>query len=731
MFAALPAPTQAQKETVTMTTQAKTVTLYMDADNVEIDWRGENRTEGAYVVQTYEKASATNAIVYEYENDAPHTIRITAQNLTSLDCHSNQLTALDVSGNTALVQLYCHDNRLTALNVSNNKDLMWLDCGKNQLTALDVSSNMALWHFTCNNNRLTALDVSGNTTLTYLDCDNNRLTALDVSRNTDLKNLYCSDNQLTALDVSGNTALEYLSCSGNRLTALDVSGNTALEYLNCSSNRLTVLDVSGNTALKNLNCDNNRLTALDTSRNTALEDLSYSNNQLTDSSSGGGKSDPKLHDDNHINISVSDALSVVMQQVTYRWESGSAYKGQSMANGRVIFRWESGSYYIGDFSNNDRDGYGMYIAAEGYEISGCSGSRFYVGNYSAGKKSGKGSCYDKRGNLTYCGEFADDRPVDAYPSDGSKHGKYKLCTGESSDGNRFIGETVTGGEGLHGYGIYIWADGDAWFGTWENGEQKGKGLFLLQDGKWELQQVDGENGVVLASSETDVDTQNRTASSHYNNKEYEQAVYWWRKSADQGSGLAQSNLGVCYYNGQGVTKDFEQAERWWRKAIANGYTEAEAKLETLLQYKEQLAQYQAQQQENAQYAQQQQTTYEQQQQSQPQNDLFDAFISTMESLTAIQNSRNAASGYSQGSSGSGGSSSGGGSSSSEYQSSYNRWESHAKRAYDALLDKQTTATRSVNNKNLRNAQTEMRSIRNNASRNGIVIRQSFYETANP
>ena len=68
----------------------------------------------------------------------------------------------------------------------------------------------ALTTLVCHNNQLTELDVSGNIALTYLDCESNQLTELDVSKNTALTELACSYNQLTTLDVSNNTALTQL-----------------------------------------------------------------------------------------------------------------------------------------------------------------------------------------------------------------------------------------------------------------------------------------------------------------------------------------------------------------------------------------------------------------------------------------------------------------------------------------------------------------------------------------
>ena len=201
--------------------------------------------------------------------------------LEYLDCGNNQLTALDVSGCPAMEYLYCFDNELTALDVSGCTALESLHCAGNQLTALDVSQNPALKDLYCNYNQLTELDVSGNTALQSLGCSYNQLTDLDVSRNTALQYLDCNSTQRTTLDVSGCTALESLHCVDNQLTALDVSQNPALQDLHCDYNQLTELDVSGNTALQSLGCDYNQLTDLDVSRNTALQGLYCSYNQLT------------------------------------------------------------------------------------------------------------------------------------------------------------------------------------------------------------------------------------------------------------------------------------------------------------------------------------------------------------------------------------------------------------------------------------------------------------------
>ena len=201
--------------------------------------------------------------------------------LQTLKCYSNQLTSLDISGNTALKSLDCAKNQLAALDVSQNTALESLDCADNQLTTLDVSRNTALESLDCAKNQLTTLDVSQNTALESLNCADNQVTSLDISQNTALESLICASNKLTALNVSGNATLKFLNCESNELTALDVNRNTALNTLNCRNNRLTSLNVSLNLNLQDLNCSTNQLSALDVQKNTALKSLYCGYNQLT------------------------------------------------------------------------------------------------------------------------------------------------------------------------------------------------------------------------------------------------------------------------------------------------------------------------------------------------------------------------------------------------------------------------------------------------------------------
>ncbi|MBQ7215874.1 MAG: SEL1-like repeat protein [Synergistaceae bacterium] len=83
-------------------------------------------------------------------------------------------------------------------------------------------------------------------------------------------------------------------------------------------------------------------------------------------------------------------------------------------------------------------------------------------------------------------------------------------------------------------------------------------------------QAGTETQVSTTENPTDPAAQNALAYKYYIAKDYEQAVVWYRKSAEQGNADGQFNLGFMYRNGYGVEQDYEQAVYWFRKAAEQG-----------------------------------------------------------------------------------------------------------------------------------------------------------------
>ena len=258
--------------------------------------------------------------------------------LKSFYCYNNQLTSLNVTGLTSLVNLNCMNNPdlgsitglsdcsavtylncsncgLPSLNVDNMNDLGELWCSGNlfttllvinkpQLTALVANDNLSLEQLECYSCALTRLEVYNCPVLNYIDCMYNQLTELDVTTCPELMYLLCEDNQLTELDISRNSKLLYLWCRYNLLTSVDLStcpdnflsldirGNqvsgtidvsrfASLLHLMCTNNQISQVVLGNHDDLIYLLLDFNQLTSIDARGCSALQIFRTQNNQLT------------------------------------------------------------------------------------------------------------------------------------------------------------------------------------------------------------------------------------------------------------------------------------------------------------------------------------------------------------------------------------------------------------------------------------------------------------------
>lgn len=62
---------------------------------------------------------------------------------------------------------------------------------------------------------------------------------------------------------------------------------------------------------------------------------------------------------------------------------------------------------------------------------------------------------------------------------------------------------------------------------------------------------------------------------------YNEAVKWYRLSAEQGNTTAQLNLALMYAKGQGVTQDDVYAHMWWNIATLNGDSKAKENMDII------------------------------------------------------------------------------------------------------------------------------------------------------
>jgi len=127
-----------------------------------------------------------------------------AANFTGqIDCSFSFISDLTgIEAFTAIVYLDCSNNQLTSLDVTNNTALINLYGGFNQITSLDLSANTALAYFSFHANQLTSLDVTSTTTLSQLSVQGNQLTSLVIGMNNISNNLNATNNpNLTCIQV--------------------------------------------------------------------------------------------------------------------------------------------------------------------------------------------------------------------------------------------------------------------------------------------------------------------------------------------------------------------------------------------------------------------------------------------------------------------------------------------------------------------------------------------------
>ena len=258
-----------------------------DNDLTEIDLSGNTKLTELYIEINHLKTlNLNNAESLEYldvsSNDLDSLIINGASSLTWIDVSFNDLVKLDVSNNSYLEYLYAYNNKLTEIDVSKNLELFELDLFKNNLTELDVSNNSKLTELEVYSNDLISLNISNATSLKNLYADHNKLTTFTTNNNIELKNLDISFNKLTLLDVSGAKYLTKLNTQFNKLTELDLSSNSNLIELNVGLNDLIYLNVSKNLELVSLYANNNELTEIDLSNNIKLTELDVEYNKLTE-----------------------------------------------------------------------------------------------------------------------------------------------------------------------------------------------------------------------------------------------------------------------------------------------------------------------------------------------------------------------------------------------------------------------------------------------------------------
>lgn len=154
--------------------------------------------------------------------------------LRTLNVHYSALTALDVAYNNELESITC-----TSLSKLTN-------------TTLILEDHPKLTHLDCHSSNLTLLNISGCPELKYLNCSSNSLPELYIHKSPKLEDIYMQSNDIREINLSKSTELTIFNCSSNEITSLDMQACMKLYSFTFGSNPLTSLNMGALPRVKDI-----------------------------------------------------------------------------------------------------------------------------------------------------------------------------------------------------------------------------------------------------------------------------------------------------------------------------------------------------------------------------------------------------------------------------------------------------------------------------------------------
>jgi len=154
------------------------------------------------------------------------------QYLWTVNVAQTPIASLDIANKPRLYNLFCGGGGPACF-------------GRYPLSSLNVTNCPKLAAIWCGWSDLTALDLTGLTNLVQLGVTDNRLSSLvlpPVTRWSTMQ-VHCQGNQLTNLDLRAATGLSILNCQTNLLTEIDISSNTNCKTVRAVCNPLATIKV--------------------------------------------------------------------------------------------------------------------------------------------------------------------------------------------------------------------------------------------------------------------------------------------------------------------------------------------------------------------------------------------------------------------------------------------------------------------------------------------------------
>lgn len=173
------------------------------------------------------------------------------------------------------------------------------------------------------------------------------------------------------------------------------------------------------------------------------------------------------------------------------------------------FLFKDGSTYKGGIQNNLRHGFGTLISNDG--------KYFYSGNWEQGER--KGECVI----VDFCGRVYINHDVNGYVTDQNNFNGYGVY--KWADGQVYKGTFLNGKE--EGIGEHSFPNGERYHGYFKNGEYNGKGIYEnpgveIYEGEWENGMKNGKGKLDILFGEGDY-----YEGEFYNDEIHGKGKYIW------------------------------------------------------------------------------------------------------------------------------------------------------------------------------------------------------------
>lgn len=185
-----------------------------------------------------------------------------------------------ISGTSQLSSFDCHEQNVKWLDITQAPDLVSLDCSYNELTELDLTKNTSLEELDCSYNQIKTLSLTKSSGLRSLDCEGNGISSLNIIPNNSLEMINVSDNQISTLTLRTKNKLRAFWGANNKLTMLSFSNYAPMQTIVCPENNISLLTLTEKSQIEDFWITGNKISEVDLSTSDNLKTLDVSNNQL-------------------------------------------------------------------------------------------------------------------------------------------------------------------------------------------------------------------------------------------------------------------------------------------------------------------------------------------------------------------------------------------------------------------------------------------------------------------